>query len=79
MLVQMAAADASARDMLRQNMDQLRQQLADAGLNATSLDVDDGSTWQDPRDRQATADNQGIKFHPATPSPDHKAPGRPSG
>ncbi len=29
--------------------------------------------------RKATAGNQGIKFHPATPSPDHKAPGRPSG
>ncbi len=54
-VVQMAAADASARDMLRQNMDQLRQQLADAGLSAKSLDVDDGSTWQDPRGRQDEA------------------------
>ncbi|GAB77755.1 hook-length control protein FliK [Austwickia chelonae] len=52
--VQMQAADSGARDMLRQNMDQLRDQLADAGFGRTSVDVGDGSrqAWQDPRGQQ---------------------------
>ncbi|MBW3083930.1 hypothetical protein KEM60_00112 [Austwickia sp. TVS 96-490-7B] len=59
--VQMQAADSGARDMLRQNLDQLRQQLADAGFGKTSVDVGDGSaTWQDPRGHAGNHDFTGT-------------------
>ncbi|MCA0437358.1 MAG: flagellar hook-length control protein FliK [Actinobacteria bacterium] len=51
----LASGDAGTRDMLRQNLDQLRQQLADSGFGRSSLDVGDGSSnaWQQAADRQA--------------------------
>ncbi|WP_116115072.1 flagellar hook-length control protein FliK [Austwickia chelonae] len=72
--VQMQAADSGARDMLRQNMDQLRDQLADAGFGRTNVDVGDGSrqAWQDPRGQQPRdlPGNTSTQLDPAgTPLP----------
>ncbi|WP_168582416.1 flagellar hook-length control protein FliK [Gephyromycinifex aptenodytis] len=40
--IHMLAAEGGARDMLRDNLDQLRQQLSEMGLKSGSLDVDAG-------------------------------------
>ncbi|QQR99523.1 MAG: flagellar hook-length control protein FliK [Austwickia sp.] len=56
--LQLASGDAATRDLLRQHMDQLRQQLADSGFGRSSVDVGDGSRgnpWQDAQGRQAAA------------------------
>lgn len=50
--IQMLAADGSARDMLRDNLGQLRQQLSEMGLKSGSLAVDaggvDDNPWEGP-------------------------------
>ncbi|WP_040157707.1 flagellar hook-length control protein FliK [Mobilicoccus massiliensis] len=60
--VVLRAADGTARELLRDNVDQLRQQLADLGLRPGSVDVDSGghadggqATWQQAADAQARA------------------------
>ena len=52
----LASGDAATRDLLRQHMDQLRQQLAESGFGRSSVDVGDdarGNPWQDAQNRQA--------------------------
>ncbi|MBK7722277.1 MAG: flagellar hook-length control protein FliK [Austwickia sp.] len=87
--VTMQAADASAREMLRDHLGSLRHQLEQQGMQAGRLDVSDGSSWaqqfQSPQGEGAAADSRMSGHHLAgtgsdePTSPDSSLQESPSG
>ena len=81
-VVVMRALDSQARELLRNNVEDLRGQLAGMGLDARSIDVDSGGfadgggqpTWADAAQAQeraaraAARDGSGFALDPESPS-----------